>query len=556
MGHRKILILSGLILLVTIVEAIITKTYLVPTLACSLTQEKVDTRIGMPESECNTDLDCQLFNLPGQKLVYFWKESETAQIGVEINTTQTMERVYRRFCENGVCLHREVKTYYLPFTFKRRNDGSLEIPTYLIEGRKCIAFSGGGCSFNVSGRIKFYRDLNGKILDIKCVTCNSTSNTINGSIEINETSQTIKIKKYTVESCDTVCGASVECEGFLPGEFVTRSISSNYYSVGLCNKTCQFIPLSLESFRAYVIDVCLGKVEISPQSSLEVTNEDKLQFYVKLNQKIEKLPVNIRVIIDITKSSGGKEEVVKRCENSEVCEAIIDASAGSYFALLTIISNGNIVKQEKTYPITILKAKECKDENCGEIVKSEYRKDLISIKKCLCGYWSCGERGGCCRKEDCDEDEVCENCVCVYRKDKLPLGCFNITLISMTETHKEYLTYERLYFGSWVGRHTSINLRAYNITMKVDFNNDVLQEEFEKNECGKNKVYVLPSSRCFAVIPKDPPSCPSLGYPEKVYTFVQREMFTSIRPGEEKIFNIKLIVKNTICVSPYVLRGG
>ena len=558
MDYKKILILGSLIGVLILIRI-----YVIPTLACSLQQEKVDTTAGIQEFRCSKDLDCQSFDIPNQRLVYFWRESEMAQIGVEINTTQTKENIYRRVCENGVCVHKKVETYYLPFTFNRKNDGTLEIPMYMVEGRNCIGFNSGECSFNISGKIKFYKDLNGRIVDVKCITCNSSSNTINGAVEIDDASLSrVKVRRYVIEECDPVCGASVECSGNLPNEFVVKKISQNYYSVGFCNETCQFTPLTLETFRAYVMDVCAGKIEISPQSSLTLTNEDKLNFYVKLNLKKEKFPKNVRVIINITRSSGGKEETIKRCENNDVCEATIDASVGSYFATLTVILGGDIVKQEKTYPIQVAEVKKCTDENCGEIVKTQYRKDLISVKKCLCGHWSCGEKGGCCKNEDCGEGKICENCVCVYKEGEggLPFGCFNITRISTEEEHREYMTYERVYTPhsptqppSDMLRYTGVNLKAYNITIKVDFSNDVPRDVFENNECGKNKVFVL---NYFFVIPKDPPNCPFLHWPEGAYSYIWEEGSIDIKPGDEKTFTLSLITTNGVLRSPVLGWGS
>jgi hypothetical protein len=565
MDYKKILILSSLIGVLILIRI-----YVIPTLACSLQQEKVDTTAGIQEFRCSKDLDCQSFDIPNQRLVYFWGESERAQIGVEINTTQTKENIYRRVCENGVCVHKKVETYYLPFTFNRKNDGTLEIPMYMVEGRNCIGFNGGECSFNISGKIKFYKDLNGRIVDIKCITCNSSTNTINGTIEINETSSTVGVKKYVIEECDPVCGASVECSGGLPNEFMVKKISQNYYSVGFCNETCQFTPLTLETFRAYVIDVCAGKIEISPQSSLTLTNEDKLNFYVKLSLKKEKFPKDVRVIINITRSGVGKEETIKRCENDDVCETTIDASVGSYFATLTVIVGGDIVKQEKTYPIQVAEVKEC--TNCGEIVKTQYRKDLVSVKKCLCGHWACGEKGGCCKNEDCWDwtcetftdcqghtsthcfwshtDRVCKGCVCTFNESYLPLSCFNITKITMSEEHREIVKLPSLF------SHVKIAMRAFNFSLKGSFFNDVNETVFNEKECGENKAVVVPGDVGeIVVFPKDLPQHPcSSAYQrlkEGKVSWSTNVFSSTFKPGDEKTFSLSLILSNYLISERY-----
>ena len=537
MDYKKIL---ALILWVTFLLLI--KTHVFPAIACSLLKEKVDTEVGIQEFKCNTDLDCQLFDTPTQKLVYFWRESEEeAQIGVEINTTQTREKIYRRVCENGICVPKQVETYYLPFTFSRKDDRTLEIPTYMVEGRKCVAFGSGECSSNVSGKIKFYKDLNSKIVDIKCITCNSTSNTINGSIEIERVMEsgkivsTLKVKRHVIEECEPVCGASVECAGALPNEFIVKEITKNYYSVGFCNASCQFIPLTLESFRVYVIDVCIGKVEISPQSSLILTDEDKLYFHASVNAKSDDIPVGVTIVVEIVKKNGEIEETIKRCENVEVCEAVIDASPGSYFAMLTVIEHGEVVKLEKSYPISVREVIVCKDENCGVVVRTEYRSNVASVKKCLCSGWSCGERGGCCRNEECGKGQVCKNCVCMYESNVLVAPCLNITGMSVQEAHSMDLT-----LGD--GSHANVSLPTYKLRIDVEFNNDVPEETFQNNNCSDNYIYVLDQ---FYVIPsQDLPDCPYLNYDKDTYTYASVPFSTPLKPGGEWEFTLELITRN------------
>jgi hypothetical protein len=504
MDNRKVLIF---LLIVFIALALFFKVYIFPSLACSLSWEKVDTRAEIPKYSCKNDFDCQLFDLSNQKNVYFWNFSNIAQIGVEVNTSLTKENVYRRVCENGVCVHKAIDKYYLPFQFNRKNDGSLEIPSYMSEGSTCVAFNKGDCSYGVSGKVKYIRNSTGTVIDIKCVTCNLINHTINGSIEINETDSSIFVRNYSVEACDLACGSDVDCDGYLPDSFVIRKIGENYYTIGYCNATCNFMPLKIESFKAIAMDPCMGNVELTPSVPYTLTDDVKLSLQVKTNLEKMRIPFGAKVIIEINRSLDGKEEEIKKCEYEEIkrydysdkCEVTIDASKGSYYAMMSFIFGNTVFKQEKTFPIYISDVRKCRNENCGEGITIKYRESIQVNKKCYCG-WRCGDFKGCCKDGDCKEGSICKNCECIY-----PLGlmfqlknnpcCFNITEISTSSNLEEfdyptneYYTYD---VSLSIKDKNKVYMKAFNVSIYGKFYNDVNETLFSNNLC--YLAYVYPS---------------------------------------------------------------
>lgn len=494
MDNRKVLIF---LLIVFIASALFFKVYIFPSLACSLSQEKVDTRAEMPQYSCKNDFDCQLFDLSNQKNVYFWNYSNIAQIGVEVDTSLTKENVYRRVCENGVCAHKAIDKYYLPFQFKRKSDGSLEIPSYMSEGSTCVAFNKGECSYGVSGKIKYIRNSTGSVIDIKCVTCNLINHTVNGSIEINEIDSSLFVRNYSVEACDLACGSDVDCDGYSPDSFVIRKIGENYYTIGYCNATCNFMPLKIESFKVIAMDPCVGNVELAPSVPYILTDDVKLSLQVKTNLENMRIPFGAKVIIEINRSVDGKEEEIKRCEYEEIkrydysdkCEVTIDASKGSYYAMMSFIFGNTVFKQEKTFPIYISDVRKCGNGNCGEGVTIKYRESIQVNKKCACGHWSCyNEKTSniCCKNEDCGDTNQyeCRNCVCVYKEtegQKLFKTCINITKITANEIHENFISENP-------GYPIAINVSALRISLKGSFYNDINQSTFDENRCGECKI--------------------------------------------------------------------
>jgi len=539
MDNRKVLIF---LLIVFIALALFFKVYIFPSLACSLSQEKVDTRVEMPKYSCKNDFDCQLFDLPNQKNVYFWNYSNIAQIGVEVNTLLTKENVYRRICENGVCLHKTIDKYYLPFQFKRKSDGSLEIPSYMSEGSTCVAFNKGDCSYGVSGKVKYIRNSTGTVIDIKCVTCNLINHTINGSIEINETDSSFFVRNYTVEACDLACGSDVDCDGYLPDNFVIRKIGENYYTIGYCNATCNFMPLKIESFKAIAMDPCVGSVELAPSVPYTLTDDVKLSLQVKTNLENMRIPFGAKVIIEINRSLDGKEEEIKRCEYEEIkrydysdkCEVTIDASKGSYYAMMSFIFGDTVLKQEKTFPIYISDVRKCGNDNCGEGITIKYRGSIQVNKKCYCG-WRCRDFKGCCKDGDCKEGMICKNCECVYNNEELNKKiscCLNITKLTTAVTDEsEFLVPGYEYTPS------AILTKAFNITLYGSFYNDVNETLFKEN-C--SNLFIYPSFGYFKILPNTNIEFKQVSIGDEIVNT------TELKPGIEEIVEVKIIFHNYV----------
>jgi hypothetical protein len=539
MDNRKVLIF---LLIVFIALALFFKVYIFPSLACSLSQEKVDTRAEMPQYSCKNDFDCQLFDLSNQKNAYFWNYSNMAQIGVEVDTSLTKENVYRRVCENGVCVHKAIDKYYLPFQFKRKSDGSLEIPSYMSEGSTCVAFNKGDCSYGVSGKVKYIRNSTGTVIDIKCVTCNLINHTVNGSIEINETDSSLFVRNYSVEACDVACGSDVDCDGYLPDSFVIRKIGENYYTIGYCNTTCNFMPLKIESFKAIAKDPCVGNVELAPSVLYILTDDVELNFQVKTNLEKMRIPFGAKVIIEINRSLDGGEEEIKRCEYEEIkrydysnkCEVTIDASKGSYYAMMSFIFGNTVFKQEKTFPIYISDVRRCGNENCGESITIKYRENIQVNKKCYCG-WRCGDFKGCCKDKDCKEGMICKNCECVYSDEELSKKiscCLNITKLTTTITDEsEFLVPGYEYTPS------AILTKAFNVTLYGSFYNDVNETSFKEN-C--SNLFIYPSFNYFRILSNTNIESQQIAIGDEIVKI------TELKPGMEEIVGIEIILHSDV----------
>jgi hypothetical protein len=360
----------------------------------------------------------------------------------------------------------------------------------MSEGSTCVAFNKGDCSYGVSGKVKYIRNSTGTVIDIKCVTCNLINHTINGSIEINETDSSFFVRNYTVEACDFSCGSDVDCDGYLPDSFVIRKIGENYYTIGYCNATCNFMPLKIESFKAIAMDPCVGSVELAPSVPYTLTDDVKLSLQVKTNLENMRIPHNIILSIDIINRTNEGDKKIKTCIDDNYCEFVFQPSSGSYFSILSITDiNGNLLKQEKTFPIYISDVRKCGNDNCGEGITIKYRGSIQVNKKCACGSWSCYNKktsNVCCKNEDCrnTNEYECRNCVCVYKeteRQRLFKTCINITKITANEIHENFISENP-------GYPIAINVGALRISLKGSFYNDINQSTFDENRCGECKI--------------------------------------------------------------------